>query len=103
MLRPRRHLFVCVNQRRPDDPLPCCAARGGWQVYEALRSEVARAGLTREVWVTRTGCMVHCMTGPTLVVYPDDIWYGAVTPADAAELVREHLMGGRPVERLLLK
>lgn len=103
MLRPERHLFICTNQRRPDDPLPCCAARGGREVYEALRAEVARAGLNREVWVTRTGCMVHCQTGPTVVVYPDDLWYGGVSPADAAELVREHLIGGRPVERLLLK
>lgn len=101
MLKPRIHLFVCVNERRPGDPLPCCAHRGGWEVYSALRNEVARAGLTREVWVTRTGCMVHCTTGPTVVVYPDDLWYGQVTPADAAELVRS-LIKGLPVERLLL-
>lgn len=102
MLKPRKHLFVCVNERRPGDPLPCCAHRGGWEVYEALRREVARAGLSRDVWVTRTGCMVHCNSGVTVVVYPDDQWYGGVAPSDAAELVRSHIVGGVPVERLAL-
>lgn len=103
MLTPKIHVLVCVNERRPDDPLPCCAHRGGWEVYQALRDAVARAGLNREVWVTRTGCMVHCTKGPTVVVYPDDVWYGSVSPADVPDLVREHLLGGRPLERLRLK
>lgn len=102
MLKPQRHVFVCVNERPPGDPLPCCAHKGGREVYEALRSEVARQGLTREIWVTRTGCMVHCRTGVTVVVYPDDVWYGGVTPQDSQELVSAHLRGGRPVERLRL-
>jgi (2Fe-2S) ferredoxin len=100
-MKPRRHVFVCVNERQESDPLPCCAGRGGREVYESLRSAVARAGLTREVWVTRTGCMVHCNTGVTVVVYPDDCWYGHVSLADVPELVAEHLLGGRPVQRLL--
>lgn len=102
MLKPKRHLFVCTNERRPGDPLPCCSSRGGREVYEALRKAVAQAGLNREIWVTRTGCMVHCNTGVTVVVYPDDLWYGRVTVADVEELLREHLVAGRPVERLLL-
>jgi len=102
LLAPKRHFFVCVNERAPGAALPCCAHRGGWAVYEALLNAVAQSGLSREVWVTRTGCLVHCNMGVTAVLYPEGIWYGNLTPTDVPELVHEHLLGGRPVEHLLL-
>jgi (2Fe-2S) ferredoxin len=102
VLKPTRHVLVCVNERPPGSPLPCCGHRGGREVYEALRDAVARAGLNRDLWVTRTGCLVHCLSGVTVVVYPEDVWYGNVTVADVPDLLKEHLIGGRPVGRLLL-
>jgi (2Fe-2S) ferredoxin len=102
MLTPKRHIFVCVNERPPGAPLPCCAHKGGMALYEALRSVIAQSGLNREVWVTRTGCMVHCTSGVTVVIYPDDVWYGGVTVADVSDLMQEHIIGGRPLARLRL-
>ena len=52
------------------------------------------------VRVNHSGCFSQCGNGPMAVVYPDDVWYAAVSPADAPELVGEHLVAGRPVERL---
>ena len=50
----------------------------------------------------KSGCLDQCEHGPTVVVYPDAVWYGGVTEADVAEIVERHLVGGEPVERLRL-
>ena len=60
-------------------------------------------GLTHEVAILRTngGCLGQCELGPNLTVHPEGVRYFGVAPADADEIAREHLAGGRPVERLL--
>lgn len=50
----------------------------------------------------RSGCLDQCEHGPCVVVYPEGIWYGGVAVADVATIVEEHLLGGRPVRRLLI-
>ena len=50
----------------------------------------------------KAGCLDQCEKGPSVVVYPDAIWYGGVTEADVKEIVEQHILGGRPVERLLM-
>ena len=52
---------------------------------------------------SKAGCLDQCEKGPTVVVYPDAIWYGGVTESDVAEIVEAHIIGGRPVTRLLMK
>jgi (2Fe-2S) ferredoxin len=52
------------------------------------------------VRINKSGCLDQCEHGPVVVVYPEAVWYGNVQPADAAEIVEEHLVGGRPVARL---
>jgi (2Fe-2S) ferredoxin len=54
------------------------------------------------VRINKSGCLDQCEHGPTVVVYPEAVWYGNVRPSDAAEIVAEHLIAGRPVERLRL-
>ena len=50
--------------------------------------------------VTGTTCLGPCESGPTVVVYPEGVWYGEVTPDDVNELIEKHMVGGEPVERL---
>jgi (2Fe-2S) ferredoxin len=52
--------------------------------------------------VTRTGCLKHCSQGVTVAIQPDNVWYRGVTAGDVAEIVTSHLVGARPVERLLM-
>ena len=52
--------------------------------------------------INGAGCLDQCGHGVAIVVYPEAVWYGCVTPADADELFREHVLGGKPVERLRL-
>jgi (2Fe-2S) ferredoxin len=96
------HVFVCENRRSEDDPRGCCAAKGGVELRSALKLAAKRAGLKGRVRVNAAGCLDQCERGATVVVYPEAVWYGHVTLDDGEEIVREHLVGGRPVERLRL-
>ncbi|HVV87518.1 MAG TPA: (2Fe-2S) ferredoxin domain-containing protein [Kofleriaceae bacterium] len=97
-----RHVFVCVNERPPDNPKGSCKARGGVEVRDTLKAELARRGLKGQIRANNAGCLDQCERGVTVVVYPEQVWYGGVTPADVPEIVDRHLIGGEVVERLLL-
>lgn len=94
----RLHVFVC-EQQKPEG-LPCCGARGGRNVAEALRREIAMRGLAGEVLVTACGSLGLCERGPNMVVYPEGVWYSGVRAEDAAEIVESHFRNGQPVVRL---
>ncbi|HET6438328.1 MAG TPA: (2Fe-2S) ferredoxin domain-containing protein [Anaeromyxobacter sp.] len=102
-MRFRYHVFVCENRRDPSDPRGCCAARGGEGVRDALKAELKRRGLQGLVRANAAGCLDACAFGPSVVVYPEGVWYGRVAPEDVAEIVERHLVGGEPVERLRLR
>jgi (2Fe-2S) ferredoxin len=90
-----RHVFVCTSGEW------CPAIDGdGLGVHASLKSGVTAAGLGDRVRVNHSGCFSQCGNGPMVVVYPDAVWYAAVTPDDADEIIASHLIGGRPVERL---
>ena len=77
-----------------------CISCGCLPVREALDNELRKAGLTAEIQVKMTGCMGNCDVGPSLLVKPGGVFYCKVTPDDMAVIVKQHLIGGEPVERL---
>jgi len=78
-----------------------CISSGALKVKEALVQELQKNGLEKEVKLVETGCVGPCNLGPLLVVYPEGVFYQNLVPEDARELVEEHLLKGRVVERLL--
>jgi len=98
-----RHVFVCVNRRDPNSPKGCCAGKDALEVRSRLKKLAFEAGLRGRVRINSAGCLDECARGVTIVVYPEAVWYGGVTPEDVDELFREHVLGGRPVERLRLE
>jgi (2Fe-2S) ferredoxin len=97
-----KHVFVCTNQRPPDHARGCCDPNGTENLHRAFKKAVLDRGLKARVRANRSGCLDQCEHGPTVVVYPDAVWYGRVTEADVMEIVDAHLAGGRPVDRLRL-
>ena len=97
----QRHVFVCVNERPADNPKGCCKSKGGPEVRDALKKALSARGIKSEIRANNAGCLDQCENGVTVVVYPEAIWYGGVRPEDVREIVEEHLVGGRPVERLI--
>ena len=102
-MRFRHHVFICENQRDPSDPRGCCAAKGSAEIRDAFKAELAKRGLKGQIRANSSGCLDACATGPTVVVYPEGVWYGHVSLADVPEIVESHLVNGVPVERLRLK
>lgn len=96
----QHHVFVCHNVRPEGAPRPSCTSDGKSELFTQLQQAAKGAGINERVRINKSLCLDQCEHGPTLVVYPDAVWYGNVRPEDAAEIVHEHLVNGRPVERL---
>lgn len=99
----QRHLFFCTNLRE-DPQRPCCAGSGAVQLRAWAKARVKELGLAGpgQLRVNSAGCMDRCEQGPTLVVYPDGVWYSYLDEQDLEEIIQEHLIAGRVVQRLLL-
>lgn len=97
----RAHVFVCCNRRPDGHRRGSCAAQGSEALRDYMKVRVKEAGLPA-MRVNMAGCLDRCEFGPTLVIYPEGIWYRAASREDIDLIVEEHLVGGRRVERLLL-
>jgi (2Fe-2S) ferredoxin len=97
-----RHVFFCCNQREASDPRGCCNAKGASRVRDYAKRKVKELGLAGpgKVRINQAGCLDRCEQGPVVVVYPEGVWYTYVDEEDVDEIIREHLVAGRPVERL---
>lgn len=97
------HIFVCENSRDESDPRGCCAAKGSKEIRAALKTEIKSRGLKSTVRANGAGCLDRCAEGPSIVVYPEGIWYGCVKLEDVNEIIESHIVGGKVVERLRIK
>ncbi len=89
----RSHVLICGGTG--------CTSSGSQAIQEAFASNIEACGLTEEVKVVQTGCFGLCALGPVVIVYPDGTFYSRVTADDVKEIVEEHLLKGRKVERLI--
>jgi (2Fe-2S) ferredoxin len=98
-----RHIFVCTNRRPDGNPKGCCASKGSEEVRARFKSELDKRGLKGAFRANAAGCLDACERGISVVVYPEGVWYGGVKQEDVAEIIDEHIVGGRPVQRLLME
>ena len=89
----RSHVLICGGTG--------CTSSNSLKIQEAMNNEIAAAGLENEVKVVLTGCFGLCALGPIMIVYPEGTFYSNVKPEDAHDIVQEHLLKGRPVDRLV--
>lgn len=102
MAKFQRHLFICTNERAPGHPRGDCSAAGGKEVAAAFKERLFERGFRRIVRPNKAGCLDQCAKGCAVVVYPEGVWYGGVTVDDVDEIIDEHIVHGRPVERLVI-
>jgi (2Fe-2S) ferredoxin len=103
MAKFEKHIFICTNQRPDGNPRGCCNPSGDAELQNVFKSKLRQRGIPNsKVRANKSGCLDQCEVGPTVVVYPDAVWYGGVTPADVDEIIDSHIIGGRPVERLII-
>ena len=101
----QHHVFVCTGKS--------CSARDSAEVRDAFERELKARGILfgkeakgknpkGSIVLTECASVGFCAIGPTVLVYPDGIWYAQVRSSDVIEIIEEHLLNGRPVERLAL-
>src|SRR5262249_31335987 len=90
-----RHVFVCTTG-------DSCPKQGDVEKYvKTLRAGLLTAGKKVEARVNKAGCFSQCGHGPMIVVYPENVWYHGVQEADLQEILDSHLLGDKPVQRLV--
>ena len=89
----RSHVLICAGTG--------CTSSGSAAVADALANELEAKGLSDEIKIVKTGCFGLCALGPVMIVYPEGTFYSRVTANDIPEIVEEHLLKGRVVERLV--
>ncbi len=96
----QHHVFFCTNQRAAGEA--CCNNHGASELRAYAKDRVKALGeqLADKVRINTAGCLGRCELGPVLVVYPEAIWYTYVDTDDIDEIIDEHLLHGRVVERL---
>ena len=91
----RSHVLICGGTG--------CTSSGSLTLQKAFNENIEAFGLAEEVKLVQTGCFGLCALGPIVIIYPDGTFYSRVTPDDVKEIVEEHLLKGRIVERLVYR
>lgn len=99
-----RHLFFCTNDRGTDAERPSCNQCGSAALREYAKSRIKKLGMSGQgkFRINTSGCLDRCEQGPVCVVYPEGTWYTFIDEEDVDEIIENHLIKGKPVERLLL-
>ena len=97
----RAHVFCCVNQREEGHPRGCCADKGSLELREYMKTRAKELGLKR-VRINLSGCLDRCENGPSVVVYPEGVWYRCQNKKDVDEVLETHLRDGGRVPHLMM-
>jgi (2Fe-2S) ferredoxin len=98
----RAHVFCCTNERPAGHPRGCCKAKGAEKLRNYMKARAKELGLS-DVRVNMAGCLDRCELGPTMVIYPEGVWYTYASMADVDEILQRHVIEGGRVARLMLE
>jgi (2Fe-2S) ferredoxin len=96
------HVFCCTNRRPAGHPRGCCAEKGAEELRDYMKGRAKDLGL-KKVRVNNAGCLDRCELGPTVVIYPEGVWYAVANKQDIDEVLDTHMVKGGRVERLMLQ
>lgn len=97
----KKHIFICTNQRTAGGR-PSCGEQHGLDLVAAFKKQINDKGLSVGMRAQKAGCLDVCELGPSVVIYPEGVFYGGVQLQDVEEIVSEHLENDRVVSRLVM-
>ena len=95
------HVFCCVNERPEGHPRGCCKRKGAEKLRNYMKARAKELGL-KDVRINQAGCLDRCELGPTMVIYPEGVWYRVNSPADVDAILERHVRDGGRVPELML-
>ena len=98
-----KHIFICTNQRAAGAQRKSCGEAHGMEIVDAFKKKLKELNLPIKLRAQKSGCLDICDFGQTLVVYPEGIFYVGVELSDVDEIIHEHIINDRIVERLRLE
>ena len=96
----KHHIFVCTNSRAADHPRGSCDPQQTGELHRSFKAKLSKRGIKDLVRANKAGCLDQCEHGPTVVVYPEAVWYSVKSEEDVDEIIESHIVNGHPVERL---
>jgi len=97
-----RHVFVCTNVRPAGHPRGCCKDKGSEGLRDYMKARAKELGI-KNVRINTAGCLERCELGPSMVIYPEGVWYRPTSNADIDEILQRHLVEGGRVSRIMLR
>ena len=97
----RQHVFFCVNEREEGHPRGCCKAKESVVLREYMKAKAKKMKL-KGVRINASGCLDRCELGPSVVVYPESVWYTCKSKDDVDRILEEHIRDGGRADSLLM-
>ncbi len=98
-----KHIFICTNQRAEGAARKSCGEANGLAIVESFKKKLKERNLPIKLRAQKSGCLDICDFGQTIVIYPEGIFYVGVQLTDIDEIIEEHIINNRIVERLKLE
>lgn len=98
----RAHVFCCTNERPDGHPRGCCKDKDAEALRNYMKARAKALGL-EGVRINIAGCLDRCELGPTMVIYPEGVWYHYRSTDDVDEILQTHVIEGGRVTRLQLQ
>ena len=95
------HVFVCCNRRPDGHPRGSCAAKGSESLRDYMKARAKELGLAG-ARINTAMCLDRCELGPSIVIYPEGIWYTVTSRDDVDAILTQHVQGGERVRELLM-
>ncbi|MGD9489792.1 MAG: ferredoxin [Calditrichaceae bacterium] len=99
----KKHIFICENLRDADSPKGSCGRKSSSEIKTKLKAALKARCLEKVYRANTAGCLGMCEHGPTVVIYPQGVWYGGVTIDDVDEILEKSILADEIIERLLIK